>query len=169
MTKSEKKESYFNYRVGGIIIKNGKILLHSDPHVEFWVVPGGSAKPFEASDKAVIREFQEEIGLSVTVERLLFIIENSFEFSNTKFHGLELMFLVTPNDTTKILEQEEFIGIETDHGDDYYGEGDLTLTYRWFAPSELDSIVIEPQVLKEALKNIPNHPVLLRNLEIDYD
>ncbi|NHJ87433.1 MAG: NUDIX domain-containing protein, partial [Asgard group archaeon] len=116
MSNQVKKEVTLGYRVGGVLIRNGKILLQSDPLVKFWVLPGGSPKPFEASDKALIRELKEEIGLQIETERLLFVIENSGEFGGRYFYGVELMYLIKPKGGSEILDQEEFIGIEDDLG-----------------------------------------------------
>lgn len=165
MTEDSDEITYFmGYRVAGIMIKEGKILLHSDEHNDFWTLPGGAIKPFEAAEDGLKREFQEELDVTITIERLLFLIENSFVFDGEKYHGLELYFLISPLDSEDFFAQEEFIGIERDFFPEKYG--DLKLTYRWFHPSEFDSIEILPKILKEALTNIPEYPVLLQNLEI---
>ncbi|GAI02982.1 unnamed protein product, partial [marine sediment metagenome] len=55
------------------------MLLFTEDLIDFWVLPGGSIKMFESSEEAIKREFQEEISVSIKVERLLWIVENSFE------------------------------------------------------------------------------------------
>ena len=63
-----------------------------------------------------------------------------------------------------------FYGIEDDFktvGTRYEHLEDLKLTFRWFDIAELDTVTIKPKIYHEALKNIPEHPVLLRNLEVD--
>ncbi|MHA1186439.1 MAG: NUDIX hydrolase [Candidatus Heimdallarchaeota archaeon] len=165
MAENSEEIGFFGgYRVAGIMIKKGKILLHSDQYNDFWTLPGGGVKMFEAAKEAIKREFHEELKVNIKVERLLFLIENSFEFEGQKYHGLELYFLISPLDSEEFFAQEEFIGIETDYFPEKYGE--LTLTYRWYHPSEFESIEIRPRILKKALSNIPEHPVLIQNLEI---
>lgn len=61
----------FGFRVAGVLLNQGKILLSTDDHVDFWVLPGGGVKPFESSEEAIKREFREEMGVEIEVVRLL--------------------------------------------------------------------------------------------------
>ena len=166
MEKNSENVGFFGgYRVAGIMVKDEKILLQTDEFYDFWTTPGGGIKMFEASDEALKREFKEELDVEINVERLLYIVENSFEFEGQLFHGLELYFLITPKGSDKFFDQEEFDGIENDFMPEKYGD-EFKLTFRWFHPSEFDSIDIYPKILKEALQNIPDNPILFQNLEI---
>jgi 8-oxo-dGTP pyrophosphatase MutT (NUDIX family) len=145
------------------------VLLFTDGLIDFWVLPGGGVKIFESSEQAIKREFQEEIGVTIAVDRLLWVVENSFIMDEKKYHAIELTFLVSPLDSEEKLSQEEFIGYEKDltllEGR-YKDVKDLKMIFRWFHPNELDSITIKPDIYKEALKNVPEHPTLIRNLEV---
>lgn len=168
MTYRENPEG-FGYRVAGVLLNKGKVLLSTDDQVDFWVLPGGGVKPFETSENAIIREFQEEIGVKIKVVRLLWIVENFFVFEDIRVHGIGLDFLVKPIGWNEKLSKEEFYGLETDYkvvGTRYENLGDIKLTFRWFHVSELDKITIKPKIYHDALNNIPKHPVLLRNLEV---
>src|SRR5271165_1224855 len=64
----------------GILARAGRILLvasrypnHATP---LWNLPGGRQRPGELLEAALRREFLEETGLSVAVERLLYISES---------------------------------------------------------------------------------------------
>ena len=59
--------------VGGLIVnKEGKILLaQSNKWFDKWTIPGGHIELGETMKDAVIREIKEEVGLDITVERLL--------------------------------------------------------------------------------------------------
>ncbi|NHJ05034.1 MAG: NUDIX domain-containing protein [Candidatus Heimdallarchaeota archaeon] len=170
MTNSEVYLGEFCFRVAGILINDGKILLQTDDLVDFWVLPGGSVKLFESSEQAIKREFKEEMKLDIEIDRLLWVVENSFDFDNTKIHGIEFIFLVKPLNKISGLKQQVFQGIENDltvtTESIYKDQKELTLTFRWFHSSELDSITIKPQIYNSELKNLPNHPKLIRNLEI---
>lgn len=166
MNSVEEIGFFGGYRVAGIMIKDEKILLQSDEYNDFWTTPGGGIKMFESSEEALKREFQEELNVEINVERLLYIIENSCKFEGQLYHGLELYFLITPKDSDEFFDQKEFTGIENDFMPEKYGD-EFKLTFRWFHPSELETIDIRPVILKDALKNIPEHPILLRNLEIN--
>ena len=169
MTKTDFLTGNFGFRVAGILLKDNKVLLQTDDLVDFWVIPGGSVKPFESSEEAIKREFLEEMGVEIEVGRLLWIVENSFVFDNIKMHGIGLDFLVKPIEWSEKLSKEEFTGVE----DDFHPDGtryekikDLKITFRWFDIAELDTITIKPKVYHEALKNIPDQPKILRNLEV---
>lgn len=173
MTENQSDIGFFGgYRVAGVLVWEGKILLFTDDLIDFWVIPGGLIKIFESSEEAIKREFYEETGISIKVERLLWTLENSFEMDGKKYHGLELGFLVSPLDSFEKLKQKEFIGLENDLGmttnnqSRYKDQSELKLTFRLFEPKELDTILIKPEIYQEALKNIPEHPILLQNLEI---
>ncbi|NPE09726.1 MAG: NUDIX domain-containing protein [Asgard group archaeon] len=170
MTNSAQEFGSFGYRVAGVLINDGRILLFSDELVDFWVIPGGGVKLFESSEQAIIREFQEEIGVTIAVERLLWVVENSFTFDNQRVHGIELTFLVKSLDSEEKLAQDEFFGYEKDLqaiGGRYKNIENLKMNFRWFHPTELDSITIQPKIYNDELKNIPDYPKLLRNLEIE--
>ncbi len=57
------------------------------PH-DFWSPPGGGVEFGESATEAVVREFLEETGLVVTVERLAFVSE----LVKPPLHAVELFF-----------------------------------------------------------------------------
>lgn len=84
-------------------------------------------------------------------------------------HGIGLDFLVEPVEWNKKLTRDTFYGLEDDFravGTRYEHLEDLRLTFRWFDIAELDSITIKPKLYHQALRNIPQHPILFRNLEV---
>ncbi len=64
---SEKIGFFGGYRVAGIMVKDGKVLLQADEFNDFWTTPGGGIKMFESSEEALKREFQEELEADITV------------------------------------------------------------------------------------------------------
>jgi len=62
--------------VGCLIINDGKILLCRSPKWRnLWVVPGGHIEYGETIEEAVKREVEEEVGLNVELEKVLFVQE----------------------------------------------------------------------------------------------
>jgi 8-oxo-dGTP pyrophosphatase MutT (NUDIX family) len=57
--------------VTAIIRNRGRILMLKHRDTGFWVFPGGTLEPGERPQEAVLRETQEETGLTVAIERLL--------------------------------------------------------------------------------------------------
>lgn len=80
-------------RVCGICIENDKILLIKHTGLGngyLWAPPGGGLKFGEALHACLIREFLEETGLTITVEKFLFLNE----FIQPPLHAVELFYAV---------------------------------------------------------------------------
>ncbi|MBD2768700.1 NUDIX hydrolase [Hymenobacter sp. BT664] len=82
-------------RVGGLLLRNGAMLLAAHrgllpQNAAFWSPPGGGWQFGESIRAALVREFQEETGLTVRVGRFLHL----HEFSSGKLQALELFFEV---------------------------------------------------------------------------
>lgn len=60
----------FNYRVGAIIKKDNKILLHRLSKFDFWLLPGGRVEMLENTENAIVRELEEEINVKSKVQGL---------------------------------------------------------------------------------------------------
>lgn len=70
------------YRSRAIIVRNHHIALIKRQRGErtYYVIPGGGMEPGESPEQTAIRESLEELGLNVTIERLL---------ARVVFHGRE--------------------------------------------------------------------------------
>lgn len=73
-------DEWQEFRVGqGILVEGGKVLLAANrwytdrPLV--WTLPGGRAANGEGMAEAAVREFHEETGVVVSIERLAFVAE----------------------------------------------------------------------------------------------
>ena len=66
----------FSYRVGGVLIHNGKILLQKVPNDDGYAFPGGHVTFGETTDVTLVREFKEELGADIQIVRLLMVGEN---------------------------------------------------------------------------------------------
>ena len=54
----------FNYRVCGIMIHDGKILAMHDERSPYYYLPGGRVKMSETAECAIVREIEEELGIT---------------------------------------------------------------------------------------------------------
>jgi 8-oxo-dGTP diphosphatase len=87
-------------RVCGILIRRNKILLakHTGigPEGVIWIPPGGGVEFGESLQQALVREFHEETGITVNVDKLI----TFHEFINPPLHALEFFFSVLDVDGT---------------------------------------------------------------------
>jgi len=149
MITFETPQGQFNYRVAGVAIVDGHVLLHQAAGDDFWTLPGGRLEAMETASDALCREMLEETALAVSVSRLLWIVENFFTYGGKKVHELLLCFEMAVPDAVDL--QADFRGTEGFRGN----EGITELTFRWYSLDQLHTVRIEPAFLREALRNLP--------------
>ncbi len=93
-------------RVCGLLIENEKILLVKHKGIQnkgdiFWAPPGGGVSFLENTEDALKREFLEETGLSIEVEKFLFF----HEFIQKPLHAIELFFEVKQSQNSNRLKK----------------------------------------------------------------
>ncbi len=150
MVAFEKEQAHFNFRVAGVAIHNGRILLDRNSRNTYWVLPGGHPEMMEPMAVALRREVREEIGADVEVVRLLWIMENFFH-KRKDIHELSFYFLMQLDPNSHLLKSDgPFYGQEHEH----------TLTFQWFPLDEviLANLPLVPGNLASALTNIPDAP-----------
>jgi len=67
----------FNYRVGAIIIHDGKVLLMRNHEAPYLHSVGGRVSYNETTEEAVVREVLEETEVKLAVDRAVFFRSNS--------------------------------------------------------------------------------------------
>ena len=89
-----KNESYiFSYRVGGILIHDGKLLLQRPVHDDYSII-GGHIASMETSAEALKREFMEELHAEIAVDHLMAVGEIFFPWGDKPCHQLCLYYSV---------------------------------------------------------------------------
>lgn len=153
MNAFRSEKARFNYRVAGVAVHNGRVLLDNNSRNHYWVFPGGHPEMMETMEEALRREVQEEIGVDVEVVRLLWVLENFF-YKNKDVHELSFYFLMEfPPDSPLLQSDGPFYGSEHDH----------RLTFQWFPIEEesLLSLPLFPSYLASAVIRIPDAPTHL--------
>lgn len=56
---------------GGIIVRDGNVLIVHRPKYDDWSLPKGKCKPGESDESCALREVEEETGLRCEIERPL--------------------------------------------------------------------------------------------------
>jgi 8-oxo-dGTP pyrophosphatase MutT (NUDIX family) len=85
----------FNYRVAGIAIRDGHVLVCREDDDDYCMLPGGRVEMGEASDVALVREMAEELVMPVTVGKLLFTSESFYGRVGEQFHELGFIYEIT--------------------------------------------------------------------------
>lgn len=101
----------------GLAIKNNKLLVSEGfdkvKNETFYRCLGGGIEFLEKSEKALKREFLEEINVDIAVKNFLGISENIFTYQGKKAHELILFYSIEIPDKNY---QEEYKVID-DHGE----------------------------------------------------
>lgn len=147
----------FHFRVAGVWIERGHILLQGDAREDFWALPGGRVEVMEPAEDALRREMREELALGedLAIERLLWITQLFFHYPEWggDQHELGLYFLMRPGQSDAARYGDLARAYPC-------AEPDSSLTFRWFPLPRLDG-VIRPTFLAHALLDLPGEPALL--------
>ncbi len=140
-----------NIRAAGVIIHNGKVLVHKNGKTNHYALIGGRVEIGENSAETVKREIKEEIGKDVEINGYISTIENFFEMKDSKYH--EIMFI----------HKVEFVN-EDDKNIDYELkniEGKDYLKYVWLEIDKIDEYPLLPGAVKSILKEnkFPVHKI----------
>lgn len=88
----------FSYRVAGICIQNGKVLLQKPTNDNGFAFPGGHVALGETNEETLIREFKEEIGADVSVGDLKWVGEVFFPWGEKHCHQICLYYTIAIKD-----------------------------------------------------------------------
>lgn len=84
----------FSYRVAGICINDGKVLLQTTREDPAFAFPGGHVAFGETNAETLIREFKEEIGAKIRVGDLKWVAEVFFPWGSLPCHQICLYYMV---------------------------------------------------------------------------
>ena len=148
MIRFENGNEIFNYRVVGVAVHQGSVLLHQAEGDPFWVLPGGRAEFGEPAEQTLLREMREEIDTDVEVVRPLWFVESFFTYADSRDHELALYFLMSlPINSKYLVKPGPFQAVD----------GETQLTFRWFSrqPEVLSALPLLPSFLQTALQTLP--------------
>lgn len=81
----------FTFRVGYLVFRGDEVLLMKS-RGGYWFVPGGRVAFGEATPTTVLREVQEETGLTADRIELAGLVENFFTLDGTQAHELAVFY-----------------------------------------------------------------------------
>lgn len=138
----------FNYRVCAMLISDGKILAMHDERSPYYYLPGGRVGIGETAENAVIREVQEELGITAEIIRPLWLNQAFFteDVDNLRYHELCIYFLMDISGTDLLARGGKFTA----------NEGKRTHTFEWLAFDRLKDEYFYPLFLKKDIFNLPD-------------
>lgn len=148
MIKLDKGNSRFNYRIAGIAINENSVFVHKSEEDNFWTFPGGRAEIGETAEETLKREMKEELGIEIEVIRLLWFVENFFNYVGMNYHEISLYFLMKfPSNCKYTTEQTPFL-IE-DEGTKF--------TFKWVKTDRntLSGLPLLPTFLQANIQDLP--------------
>ena len=104
--------SWFRYRTGAIILKDGKMLFVKSKISDYYYMIGGAVNFGETSVNCIEREVLEETGIIAKVDRLAVVVENFFKGYGGKIEGLnchtiEFYFLMKIQDDSNLFSKTD--------------------------------------------------------------
>ena len=152
-------EYVFSYRVGGILIRDGKILLQKPAADNGYALIGGHVSFGETTDETLVREFREEIRADVKIERLLAVCENFFRWGKRPCQQINMFYLISLVDETQIPLDGTFKAV------DELGGERIDLDICWVPLERIGEITVYPKELKEYILNLPENIVYFSHKE----
>ena len=139
----------FHCRVAGIALSNNCVLLHREEGELFWTFPGGRAEIGETAAQTLAREIKEELNEEIEIIRLLWLVENYFNYAQKNYHEIAFYFLMQFPERSLYLNQDQsFQGVE---------EG-KRMEYKWFSINfdVLNELPLLPSFLQQSLSSLPS-------------
>lgn len=151
------ENSKFNYRVCAMMIHNGKILAMKDERSPYFYLPGGRVTIGETAEQAVVREVQEELGITPEIIRPLWLNQAFFneEVDHLNYHELCIYFLMDISKTDLLSRGEKFVS----------NEGHRTHIFQWLELESLKDQYFYPLFLKKEIFNLPSEFTLCTEIE----
>ena len=143
-----KTEDYvFSYRVAGICIQNGKVLLQKATNDDGYSFPGGHSAFGETNEETLLREFKEEIGAEISVGELKWVGEIFFPWGSRPCHQICLYYMIEIK-SGNIPQSGSFRAEEYLEGRNY------GLDFYWIPLEEVRNIKLYPTNCAELLNKL---------------
>lgn len=95
-------------RTVGVLVRDAKLLVQRERDGSEYASPGGHVKIGETTADGLVREFKEETGADIKVEKLLWTEECFWEWNGTQAHNIAFYYLIQLADESDIPDTGEF-------------------------------------------------------------
>lgn len=139
----------FSYRVAGICVQDGKVLLQKLTNDNAYAFPGGHVEFGETNEETLMREFKEEIGADIRVRELKWVAEAFFPWggSGKPCHQICLYYLVEIQNP-EIPREGMFMATEHIEGRNFQ------LEYHWVLLENVEKLEVYPTNTPELLQKL---------------
>ena len=144
----------FMYRVGGIAVSDGRLLVEQDVKHGFCFVPGGRVEYGENAVDALARELREELGEAAKIGRLLLVADNLFEIDGNWFQEVSLYFLVELPPDSRVFDR-----------DGTFEGGESGTVFQWIALAEVEQANLLPPFLRQRVRDLPESTEYIAHAE----
>lgn len=134
------ENTVFSYRVAGICVQNGRVLLQTAAGDTAFAFPGGHVAFGETSAETLIREFKEEMGAEISVGELKWVAEIFFPWGSKPCHQICLYYEVALH-SPEIPQEGAFPGKEN-------------LEFHWVPMEGLSELEVYPTNVRELLDRL---------------
>ena len=138
-------------RSAGIWILDEHILLESLADREAWGVPGGLVEEGESVEQACVREYREELGLSLECDRLAII--HGYFWNNNGQPIREYGFYFVVSSPIDMGAQPSVKSLEGH------------IQFKWHPLFKLQKMDFVPRDLQIHLSDLPNHTIFISTRE----
>ncbi|MDD9987915.1 MAG: NUDIX domain-containing protein [Spirochaetaceae bacterium] len=140
----------FMYRVGGIAIHDGRVLVEQAVGQGFCFLPGGRVEFGESAVEALRREAIEELGEPATVGRLLIVADSFFELDGRRYQEVNLYFQIDLDEDSPTRGRGgRFEGAES------------SIVLEWIPVDALEQANLKPTFLPEHIRTLPSAPLYM--------
>ena len=143
------------YRVGGIAVHGGHLLVEHNTRHGFSFVPGGRVEYGENAVEALERELREELGEEVAIGRLVLVADNLFKIDGDRFQEITLYFLIEFAPGSKVFER-----------DGTFEGGEPGSVFQWIPLDEVEQANLLPPFLRQLARDLPPSPEYIAHVDL---
>lgn len=133
-------------RVAGLLLRGNKVLVQKIKNKNEYALLGGHLKFGETTEEALVREYQEEIGVKIICKHLLWTEENFWKWNGKDAHNISFYYLIDLYEGTII--PDGFTPLIDN----------CNVVFGWVSIEELKDINIYPQFLKKEVHRLGECP-----------
>jgi len=132
-----------NFRSAGILVRNNKVLVQREKDGIEYAFPGGHVIVGETSEQSLKREYLEETGATINIEKLIWIEECFWNWGNKEAHTIAFYYLISLEESTAI-------------SDDYFAsqKDNCNVVLEWVTVEKLKQLIFYPDFAKNKMQNL---------------